>query len=51
MCKKHINRKLNFVCLDTTCKKSNLLCVLCIKKKHKECNSDLLIKLNNDGTS
>ena len=50
-CKKHLNRKLEFVCLDSSCKKSNLLCVLCVKKKHKECKSELMIKLNEDYTS
>lgn len=49
-CSEHTSRKLEFYCMDPSCKESSLGCVLCIKNKHKNCKDDMVILKEESGS-
>lgn len=46
MCSDHPKSKLLFVCFDERCPANALSCVICIKKKHKNCSDQSLIAIS-----
>ena len=45
-CKFHPLNKNLYVCLEDSCIKNPIICMICIKNNHKNCNNDLIIEKN-----
>lgn len=43
LCPTHPDKLMNIVCLDSSCKKSSLICLICLKNNHSNCNDDTVM--------